>query len=479
MGNVDGCHKCLRMRTGRTTFRRSGWASISLLIAGAWWAGTAWAARQPQPSLTGLSNGAFILGLLWSYIAGWSIALSRACDPRGTMFRATAITLAIVGGLLILEVPAATDLLDYRRIREAFTGPQGPDVGFVDDRELIYRRVPNARWTGRPRTDMASYFNLPFRAAQPLTFSTDNRGFRNPSMPDRADIALIGDSYIEGISVSDEDTAAARLHALTGLTVANLGVAGYGTLQELTILQKYAMPLHPKLVAWFFFEGNDLDDDQSFENAKVADPPASANSAPVVRPPAWFRWRSFVDRSFTRNAWLQMRHMTDGLVPNGLDTFGWFRARGGLLEKIHFFDFYATRPFTNYEGQRLEVTRAAFRQALEICREHGMQLVVFYIPIKFRVYGDFCTFPKGSPCVAWHPWDLESRLAAVLRETGIEFVSLTEPMRDAALMGDLLYVPDDSHWNAAGHVFVAEQLAAVWASGEISRRHTIPSSDGR
>jgi acetyltransferase AlgX (SGNH hydrolase-like protein) len=468
------------MRTGQNTFYRSGGASLWLFIASAWWAGTAWAARQPQLSLIGLTNDLFILGLLWSYIAGWSLALSRARDPRGTMFRATAITLAIVGGLLMLEVPAAGDLLDYRRIREAFTGPQGPDVGFVDDRELIFRRTPNARWTGRPRTDMASYFNLSFRAAQPLTFSTDNRGFRNLSTPDRVDIALVGDSYIEGISVSDEDTAAVRLHALTGLTVANLGVAGYGTLQELTILKRYAMPLHPKLVAWFFFEGNDLDDDQSFESARLADDqPASANSAPVVHPPAWSRWRSFVDRSFTRNAWLQMRQMTDWLVPNGLDTFGWFREHGGQLEKIHFFDFYATRPFTDYERQRLEVTRATFRQALEICREQGMRLVVFYIPIKFRVYGDFCTFPQGSPCVTWHPWDLESRLAAVLRDAGIEFVSLTEPMRAAARMGDLLYLRDDSHWNAAGQAFVAEQLTAVWASSDTSRRHTIPSSDGR
>jgi hypothetical protein len=37
-------------------------------------------------------------------------------------------------------------------------------------------------------------------------------------------------------------------------------------------------------------------------------------------------------------------------------------------------------------------------------------------------------------------------------------------MRDAAKEGDLLYLPDDSHWNAAGHAFVARTLAAIWNS---------------
>src|ERR1700674_1428542 len=102
------------MRTRRNAFGRLRCARVWLLIAGAWWAGTAWAARQPNPSLIGLTNEAFILGLLWSYVAGWSVAISLARDPRGTTFRAAAITLAIIGGLLVLEASAAADLLDYR-----------------------------------------------------------------------------------------------------------------------------------------------------------------------------------------------------------------------------------------------------------------------------------------------------------------------------------------------------------------------------
>jgi hypothetical protein len=116
---------------------------------------------------------------------------------------------------------------------------------------------------------MAVFWNLPFRASTMQTFTTDSRGFRNRREMEQADIVLIGDSYIEGHYVSDEQTCAEVLDRLTGLSVANLGVAGYGSLQELEVLQHYALSLNPRLVAWFFFEGNDLYDDQHSENAMI------------------------------------------------------------------------------------------------------------------------------------------------------------------------------------------------------------------
>lgn len=176
------------------------------------------------------------------------------------------------------------------RIRAAIIGEwSGPTVDFIDDHEFSFRRPPHARWSGWPRSAMAQYFDLPVRSSDRQTFSTDSRGFRNPAELDRSDIALIGDSYIEGAYVSDEETAAVRLHELTGRTVVNLGVSGYGSLQELKVLEKYALRLEPRLVAWFFFEGNDLDDDQIFENAMAYERGVPAPNTPQ---PVSLRWRT-------------------------------------------------------------------------------------------------------------------------------------------------------------------------------------------
>src|SRR5262249_47983618 len=150
---------------------------------------------------------------------------------------------------------------------------------------------------GRPRSNMAQTFNLPLRSPTLQTFSTDSRGFRNPKTLDRADVALIGDSYIEGAYVSDDETAAVRLAALTGRPVVNLGVSGYGTLQEMQVLTKFALPLAPRVVAWFFFEGNDLDDDQNFENAMVYERDRQSRAPTPPSPPSR-KWRELRNRSF-------------------------------------------------------------------------------------------------------------------------------------------------------------------------------------
>lgn len=430
-----------------------------------WWVLTAIVARFP--STIQLTDACYALSLAWTYIAGWAIAAARSRDRQRTWFKAIALTSAFILTLAVLEGAAALKLVDYRRIAEAVSGTEGPDVGFIDDPVILFRRVPNMRWSGLPRTDMSSYFNLPFRADHPLVFSTDRNGFRNSGVLQRAAVALIGDSYVEGWGVSDDETAAARLSQKIGQPVANLGTAGYGSLQELRVLERYALPLRPRYAAWFFFEGNDLDDDQNFENAMLAE--GTAAGAPPAQP-IGRRWRDFTNRSFTRTVFMQMRQLTGGLVPSQINTYGYFRDASGTKRQIYFFDFYATRELGDFERERLKTTEATLRQAAETCRRNNVAFAVYFIPMKFRVYRDVCEFPSGSPCPRWRPWDLESEMRAICDRAGIAFVSLTGPMRAAAARGALLYAAADSHWNAAGQAFVADQLATAWASIEGAAR---------
>ena len=123
-----------------------------------------------------------------------------------------------------------------------------------------------------------------------------------------------------------------------------------------------------------------------------------------------------------------------------------------------FFDFYATRQFGEFEQARFEKTKAAFLRTAAQARARGIRLILAYVPMKYRVYGDLCTYPSGSQCPYWHPWDLESRFAAFCRDNGIEYLPITEPMHRAAAAGAVLYAPEDSHWSADGHRFVARLI---------------------
>ena len=434
---------------------RGTWLWITSTAA--WWLVMAVLARSNTSEET--INTLYAFALAWTYAAALAVAIGRSTNRRIAVFRLLALTAGLVFVAAALEGAALAGAVDYRGIRDAVRGAEGPDVDFIDDPLLLYRRRPNTRWEGRPRTDMASYFNLPFRSEHPIVFTTNDQGFRNPTPLTQADIVLIGDSYVEGWGVSDDETASARLRQLTGRRVGNLGTAGYGSEQELRVLERYGLPLKPRLVAWFFFEGNDLDDDQNFDNAMLADPTESG----ARRPEPWsHRWRATVDRSLTWNLFEQLRLLTDRLAPNRINTYGWFRDQFGATQQVYFYDFYATRTIDDFERQRLPTTEAALTRAAEVCRRNGVAFTLYYVPIKFRVYGALCTFPAQSPCRTWQPWDLEQEVRAMCARAGIGYVSLTDAMRRAAESGALLYATTDSHWNADGQAFVAEQVAAAW-----------------
>jgi hypothetical protein len=322
------------------------------------------------------------------------------------------------------------------------------------------------KWTGKRRGDLAEYWNIPAPSTRQNTFTTDSRGFRNRRELESADIVLIGDSYVEGFYVSDHETAAAVLEDLSGASVANLGQSGYGSLQELEILRRFGLALKPKMVAWFFFEGNDLYDDEAFEGMSIYLKEHGTFKTATPKKRSWdSRWKAFLKTSFTRHTFRQIRRLAHPLVPNGVASFGWFRDEHGQTHSLYFYD-YGSLVFTEYEQSRFETTQKTLLSAQRECEEQGVRFIVFFIPMKFRVYGEFCTFPAYSRCSKWKPWDLNRRMADFCREADISFVDMSEPMKAAAASGRLLYAPEDSHWNAEGHRFVAELVQKAWLEKE-------------
>ena len=421
------------------------------------WGAAAWLARDLRPWSANLTGIVFGIALILTYLCLWCVAITLSRKPRLMLLRAMSTTFVLSALLAIVEIPAALGLLDYSYQLGKLSGDwTGPEAIFTTDLDLGFGRPLHVRWEGRPRSDMAVYWNLPARAPHCQTFTTDSHGFRNTREIERADVALIGDSYVEGSYVSDEETVASVLEDLTGLSVANLGRAGYGTLQEQEVLRRYALPLRPRMVAWFFFEGNDLYNDEEFERIMIyrREHGGYDESEKSTRRP--FRKNSFSVYSFRF-----LRRLFHPIVPNVASTLGWFQDEEGLQHSMYFYT-YAELEFSEYEQGRFARSRETLLDGDQVCRENGCKLVLFFIPMKFRVYGDYCSYPPHSPCAEWQPWDLADRFVDFCRESGLECVDLTVPMRNAAAAGKVLYAPEDSHWNAAGHRFVAELVRAAW-----------------
>ena len=212
------------------------------------------------------------------------------------------------------------------------------------------------------------------------------------------------------------------------------------------------------MIAWFFFEGNDLYDDEEFEDIMIYlrehggyDESEKSNR------------RRFRNTSFSAYSFRFLRPLFHPIVPNVVSTLSWFQDEQGRQHSMYFYDYAEKLEFREYEQERFATSRETLVDGDQVCRKSECKLVIFFIPMKFRVYGDYCTYPPHSPCTEWGPWDLAERFVDFCRESGLECMDLTVPMRRAAAAaGKVLYAPGDSHWNPAGHRFVAELVRAAW-----------------
>ncbi len=432
--------------------RRSARAALWLAPAALFWGLVASVARIPSVGAATLTDVLFVLALPLTYVAAVGAVVHASVEPRQTMRRAAAATLGLLLALGVLELAAAARLVHWELVLRSLRGEQ---QHYLPDADLGFRHAPSIRGSARPRSDVEVKCRLPASRADLVTVTYDRRGYRNATELSRADIVLIGDSYVQGDYVSDEQTASSLLQVRLGRPVANLGVAGYGTAQELIVLKLDAMPLQPRIVIWFFFEGNDLYNDQDFENMLVV--PREARTTGFTEGHGW-RLRSLV-----RSAYAQLRLMAYPLVPSYCPYVGTVTSGRHRGQKILFAD-EAAWPWTAFEHGRWERAQDTFREGARFARVHDVELLLVYVPIKFRVYRDFIEFPPNSALASWTVWPLPELFDRFCRREGLACLDLTGLLRDAVRVGGMPHAPADSHWSPEGHRLIARRLEEILAA---------------
>ena len=122
---------------------------------------------------------------------------------------------------------------------------------FILDAELGWKSTPNFKWKGMyPNLDGTKY---------PAELHFDARGFRafGKVNSTRPKIFVLGDSVTQVVQVSDDKTYHAVMAQTLNAENFAYGVAGYGSLQEYMILDRYYDEIKPDLIVWQFC-ANDL-----------------------------------------------------------------------------------------------------------------------------------------------------------------------------------------------------------------------------
>ena len=413
---------------------------VAILLLGAY--GGIWLPGIPDPR-------SLALGLVGGYVLVWLAYFLISRQPKDELRKQLVLT---TGSLIVVigafEVLAATKLVDYRRVFSIATLEEWENPIYRPDDELLWIHPPHLRLVGQyTRGNVGERLCLPPHAPEPFDLRYDQFGFRNEQDLQAAEVAVIGDSYVEAPYAPNSSLLTSVLSRLMAGPVANLGMSGYGPDQELAVLRQYAISLQAKKVVWVFFEGNDLENVWRNRELRATWP------EPAVQ------GHSFAQRSFTKNALTAIRNVLAGCQPMpGYDKRYGIVKDGDRSVRLYFGEEPTRSMPRNLAA--LEESRAVFAEAHRLVQSHRSQLIVAFAPIAYRVYHDIASFDASSEIRFWTLNDLPQRLEAMLHgiSPDINYLDLTPALASAARAGRLVYLPDDTHWTAEGHQVVAESI---------------------
>ena len=527
-------HYSIEWRTGSTTeVLTQGTASAPLSIACAYPTGSGViefvsdrAATWVDPRVVrGLPLWPYAWALLFVTLTwlAWRGRRPEYRDPafelavRRSAFKFAAGTISLMAALLVAEVAlrALGDQLPNGMVVERHDlGEVTADPHWIDSPHYGRRLRASVdtlnEWREGDIVRMG--FIAPPDVQGPLhrfTFHTDAEGFRNQAVRDRFEIAALGDSFTDAMTMAAEHSWPVQLEKVSGASVQNYGTAGFGPQQELLVLKEAIAPHRPRTVVLAFFAGNDIFDAEAFEKfqrpggLQRREAQGWRIKSVVSRADQWFvmsalraggRWlNSRTGAVSAAQADPQASVIPAAAPPPTTPTFdrGVFSVpvAGHMVQWAFMPPYLNTLNFSREEiaarpGWRL--TRDAVKEMQNVSASFGARFVVMFVPFKSQVYlpllepvfsteqlkaaFGFSIERYGLPVVVDRLYanrlaqnELMQRFCA---EAGIPFLDLTPALLERVVTtGENVYFPDESHLNEAGEALVAERLAA-FLSGE-------------
>ena len=437
----------------------------------------------------------------------WMLNVRATEDDRSALRRAWFKTAA-------LTVAAGTALVSCEVVLRAL-GDHAP-AGLLALRHDLGEATPDERWEDTPRygrrlralvnaENAWQYGDIVRMGFVPAAvgpgvwhrfpFRTDAEGFRNTTAREQFDIAALGDSFTDALTVPAQASWPARLEQRLGVRVQNYGNAGFGPQQELLVLQDFAIRHRPKRVVLAYFAGNDIFDAERFDRRQRGIAADQTLGWPIKnvysRADTWFVTSAFAasagwvaggPQPFVLSA---EEHAADGPIqarrPFDRGLFS-VEVNGRLLQWAFMPPYLNTMNFSERELRGRTgwtLTRDAISKMNEVSRAAGAEFVVMFLPFKSQVYWPLLERSLSPEelhrALAFYlegngrPIDVElmrrNRLVqnALLRDfcaqAGIPFLDTTPVLQARVDAGENVYFPDESHLNETGQALVADALA--------------------
>ena len=323
----------------------------------------------------------------------------------------------------------------------------------------------------------------------PLRLTTDANGFRNLNILPQYDMVAVGDSFVAGSNISDDQTWSALLAKAARQTIYNLGVGGSGPPTYLSNYVYFGLNLKPRVALFMIYEGNDFKEDvvladTSSESGKPNTPPLSQRIGDHFS-------QAFDSSPVTKGLDRLSRDLLEKLgstrpVPHYEEKLGFMPIAVSHGDVTHHYSFdpkraiylnYSKDEFTN--SPEWKATAKILGQLIHISREHNIKPVFIYAPstphvvmplvkdtipaeqLRYFISRKQKHLPPADALKQQVYDNLDVEQNTVLdfcRAQNIDCVALTEALQHETANGVQTYFSYDQHWTPDGQRIAAETI---------------------
>ena len=311
----------------------------------------------------------------------------------------------------------------------------------------------------------------PYRSAMAcydVMVRTNALGFRDESWTGKpVDLAFLGDSFMAALEVPDGENLPALVGRLTGTSVMNTGISGYGTVVQELVFDRYVAPVTPGLVVLFF-----VDNDVWNNSCELTRRFTGSNPGACMEKKDGI-WQTAPGTARAEPGRTRLKALTKKYCQICTAVYNMVRNPHLLevgapsAEELVFRNGAFLREPGREWQEAWEATDLALGRLQEKITQAGSELLVVPVPHS----GDGALLEQVRAVVGpgdFHPQFAAQRLRTILEKHGIASLDLRDGYRRYRKRHNLpdpgLHYWCDGHWNSLGHFAGASLLAGQLAA---------------
>ena len=295
-------------------------------------------------------------------------------------------------------------------------------------------------------------------SGQWVSYKSDKHGFNNPNEAwqySPIEIGILGDSYAHGFCVSPDRNFSALIRQRYSATL-NLAMAGAGPMLELATWEEYLQPFQPKIVLWFYYEGNDLIDLQKERKSKLLMRYLNGNFSQNL-----IALQSEIDQAIRedipRQSELSVRRTPQASQVGVIDKVSEFLRLSKLRKELSLVNSTTVKEIKNQEnlqGPDLAIFRDILAQVKNRVGTWGGKVYFVYLPDWSR-YGSVDVEPAARQ---------RDSVLELVKTLGIPVIDIDPVFQAQRDPLTLFPFREPGHYTEKGHSLVSEEVMRTISS---------------